>query len=410
MRIYIDGNNSYNYGNAMLSANFIYYLSKKGKYEFFCDTKNSEDTSRLKKISNSELVRFNGTYHITNKHLLVRAFIFGLSPLKISIQIKENFDAMVFLTGDSLSEYYRILGLLFLLFKISIISRRIPTFLVGQTIGPFTSWRKKFAKFCLKKCYIYTRDRWTYDYLKNKLGLKYVYESSDLAFLDLPMQKESKEKSRILNEFDLKENQYITIIPSGLYLQYTKNIDNYVEVWMDIINQLVNHKHTKGKKIVLLAHVLDVDRNMINKINSKFNLESNSKIILATREMLPHEARIILGNSLFTITGRMHGAISTFQMKKPAISLSYSVKYQGIIGDKLKLPNLVIEASNDQIWKSKEIIDILMGKIDYLIKNYDNIISIIDRNVEISKNEVLSTINDIAKKLEGNSERKKTSN
>lgn len=40
----------------------------------------------------------------------------------------------------------------------------------------------------------------------------------------------------------------------------------------------------------------------------------------------------------------MHAAVSTFQMGKPAICLSYSPKYKGVISDGLNLSELVIEA------------------------------------------------------------------
>ena len=102
--------------------------------------------------------------------------------------------------------------------------------------------------------------------------------------------------------------------------------------------------------------------------------------------MLPSEAREILGNGLFTITGRMHAAVSTFFMRKPAISLSYSVKYSGVIGTGLDLNELVIECANEELWNKKEISIQVSNKTEYILDNYDELINKINRNVnEVTK-------------------------
>ncbi len=116
---------------------------------------------------------------------------------------------------------------------------------------------------------------------------------------------------------------------------------------------------------------------------------------------MPHEARIILGNGLFTITGRMHGAVSTFQMGKPAISLSYSVKYRGVIGEELKLPNLIIESSDARLWENGDIVTKVVDRVDYVVGNYASLIKSINQNAELSKNNALCSIEAVAKVLHG---------
>ena len=87
--------------------------------------------------------------------------------------------------------------------------------------------------------------------------------------------------------------------------------------------------------------------------------------------MKPLKARFILGNGIFTITGRMHGAISTLQMRKPAISISYSVKYKGVIGEGLGLHDLIVEGSKQELWENKKVATDVCNRIEYVINNYN---------------------------------------
>jgi colanic acid/amylovoran biosynthesis protein len=98
----------------------------------------------------------------------------------------------------------------------------------------------------------------------------------------------------------------------------------------------------------------------------------------------------------------MHAAISTFQMLKPAISLSYSVKYRGVIGEGLGMNDLVIEAKGDDLWESGKIVDMVIDKVNYVLNNYDKLIERIKPAVEQSKKMALDQIKDIAEKLKNN--------
>ena len=274
-------------------------------------------------------------------------------------------------------------------------------FLSGQTIGPFHSWRIPLAKKCLRGCQIYTRDPVSGGYLRNELKLKNVKISSDLAWLDLPKQNNRELLDRTLAGYELERNEYITIVPSGLVRQYTGNRKIYIESLTKVLTLLKEKEQLKHKKIVLLSHVLKPegadDRKTINSIME--NINANENIIPITDELLPVQARAILGNGLFTITGRMHAAVSTFQMLKPAIALSYSVKYRGVIGEGLGMKDLVIEAKGDELWESGNIVDMVMDRVDYVLNNYDSLVERIKPAVEESKRMAMAQIEDIAKKL-----------
>ena len=115
--------------------------------------------------------------------------------------------------------------------------------------------------------------------------------------------------------------------------------------------------------------------------------------------MLPGEARDIIGKGLFTITGRMHAAISSFQMSKPAISLSYSVKYEGIIGKDLDMKDLIVCARGNNHWESGNVVKETLVKISFILNHYEMLTNKIEKNVGRLKELSITQINDIYAKI-----------
>ncbi|MCK4957124.1 MAG: polysaccharide pyruvyl transferase family protein, partial [Candidatus Cloacimonetes bacterium] len=208
----------------------------------------------------------------------------------------------------------------------------------------------------------------------------------DLALLELPKQNNNES---ILKKYGLINDKYLCLVISGLQYQYCSSEKTYIENWEMIINK-ISEKYP-NKKIVLLAHVFcngSSDSTMIEKIKNSDN------IIKIIEPLLPSEARVILGNAYFTITGRMHAAVSTFQMGKPVISLSYSAKYKGVISDGLDLPELVIE-KNAEMWDKFQVSSIVMNKVDYVEEKYSELTEKIENNVESCKLQILNTIKNL---------------
>ncbi|MEL7571155.1 MAG: polysaccharide pyruvyl transferase family protein, partial [Eubacteriaceae bacterium] len=268
--------------------------------------------------------------------------------------------------------------------------------------GPFTSYRKALASWFLKNSRIYTRDEKTYHYLCDTLGLVNVINSKDLAFLDIPYQHNRNINDKVKLKYGLKENSYITIVPSGLVGSYTQNIDAYIQAYVSIVTDILE-KHSGIDKVVLLPHVFSSkgpeDLIVIDKIVININKQLLERITVVSDKMHPYEARLILGGGIFTIAGRMHAAVSTYQMKKPAICLSYSVKYDGVIGTGLNMKELVIECANDEIWSSGEIVSQVAKKVKYIEENYDSLIKIIEDKVASVQTEAHEQLVDIAFQL-----------
>jgi len=400
--------NTFNYGSAMMGINFIHYFSSIVNKDvvYFTQLFSEEDLKRLKnETPNKNIIKFEIDTSINIKkkfgkvlHIIKEIIYSGKDVLSF------NPIGIVILGGDDLSEYYRIIGLTLELYLLYKLSEKSNVFLLGHTIGPFHSWRKQLAGFCLRNCQITTRDPSSANYLKNTLKLNNVFESSDLAFLDLPRQNDLDNAKKLFKKYGITPNDYITLIPSGLVNQYTNNYNDYLKAWVNLIISLYKFPALKSKKIVLLAHVLRPesadDRKIINEIRKRLPDEVSNRMVYITDVLLPSDARIILGNGLFTITGRMHGAISTFQMLKPAISLSYSVKYKGVIGESLGMNDLIIEARSDVLWSSGEIVELVMEKVKYVLRNYDEIIKRIEPAVDKNKKMAMAQIEYVAKNLE----------
>ncbi len=400
--------NTFNYGSAMMGISCIHHLSSilSNDAVYSIPLYSEKDLNRLKNETlNKNIIKKLETFPIrkTNKittkisNLITRIFYYDKYLLSF------NPKGIIILGGDDLSEYYSITGLIVELYLLYKLSKKCNVILLGQTIGPFHSWRKQLVRLCLRNCHIFTRDPLSENYLKNKLSLKNVFLSSDLAFLDLPRNNDLDNDKKLLKKYGLTSNDYITLIPSGLVNHYTDNYTDYINAWSKIITSVDGVWAIKPKKIVLLAHVLTEgadDRKVINQIRKELPGELLNHIVYITDVLLPSDARIILGNGVFTITGRMHGAISTFQMLKPAIALSYSVKYKGVIGENLGMPDLIIEAKSDVLWGSGELVELVMNKVEYILMNYDEIISRIGVGVEKNKKLAMTQMEYVAKKLE----------
>jgi colanic acid/amylovoran biosynthesis protein len=270
-------------------------------------------------------------------------------------------------------------------------------------LGPFYSDRIELARKTLnhKNIHIYIRDVNNYQYVRETLKIDKAMDAADLAFLDLARQNDDS-LSNLLEKYSLTKNNYITLVPSGLWKHYHPNRDEYVEAWRGLVQALLTAKGYEKLKIVLMPHVIKPedsdDRLIIRDICKK--VESD-RLIAIHDEMLPFQARHILGNGRMTVTGRMHAAVSTFQMGKPAISLSYSVKYAGVIGKGLKREDLIIEGKDEKLYSGDNMAKAVLEKVKYVNDNYDRLVAEIKPEVEKQKVKAMKQIDDIARKIMG---------
>ncbi len=303
-----------------------------------------------------------------------------------------NYDEVIILGGDDLSEYYT-KKIYRELLKYWRWSKKTKIVLLGQSIGPFNERRNQLVmKYFYNKIPIFVRDAWSKKYLKEAFGLEQnIFQSADLAFMDLPLQSDKTIEKEILSRYSLEKKKYISLVISGLQGKYyTSDKLVYFKAYNALIKQILKKPFYKDQKIVLLAHTFPPHGDEGAQINEFlkylkqddfYDEEILKKIVPVTDKILPTRARFILGNGFMTITGRMHAAVSTLQMGTPAIALSYSAKYQGVIGLNLGRSDLIIESNDSKLWENGEIVNLIIEKMNYIQLNYSELCKDIKQKV-----------------------------
>ncbi len=280
---------------------------------------------------------------------------------------KMEIAAVIILGGDDISEYYKKWMVISDLIRIRIYSLKFVTLLAGQTIGPFKGLRARLAAWCLARTYIYSRDNITFEYLLNKLrfGNEKLVESVDLAFADLPGQHDKF----TFNHQELFHNEYVCFIPGGFFALYTGDKEAYIHCWRKLVEDYISTGKPGRKKIVFIPHVTrpEDDRDIISELKNHF---SGSDILFIEEELFPAELRQLIGRSYLTVSSRMHASISAFQMGVPALSIGFSVKYQGVIGQVLHCPELIIDSSKELFEDPHIFAETVLDKIGYIQSNH----------------------------------------
>ena len=394
--------NTLNYGSMMMAENLITYLNKiyNEKIYYEIDSTKQEDLDRLKEATGYEDISFQKTRVPTNISKVKKI----LDYKKYMHNISNEYDYIIFLGGDDFSELYAKgqkgkLYIIWNLLGIKYLNKNKNVILLGQTIGPYTGIRKKMAKKVFKDIKVITRDDCNLETMKKEYDINAI-QSRDLAFLDLNLQEKYQNNSdKILSKYKLEKNNYLTIVGTGLYDLYCNDENIFFDGFMKIISKLKDK--FPNKRILWLSHVTTdkpakSDNTLLEKLQQKFPDEFKN-IVCISQKILPVEARILLGNGYLTVTCRMHAAVSTFQMGKPAICLAYSPKFKGVIAEGLKQEKLVIYANTNDFWSSR-VEQEMNEKISYVVSNYDNICIEAKKNVDECKRKVISTLENLLKK------------
>lgn len=395
-----------NYGTAMMGLVTVQEIAKRygaENVEFHCDFR---DDSVLQQAHSElgggiRLVRYVAPDSYTDriKNPLSRK-LHRLWHLLFSVEGR-TFDMIIVLGGDDLSEYYSKYAPALTILKKWRSSLHTRVILLGQTIGPFTTGLNRFVvRHCMKRMEVYAREANCVEYLASNFGVQATL-MADLAIENLPLQGDDTIRREILSRYGLTAGEYAVVVVSGCQSSgkyYCTSRAIYLERYAEIIRLLAVNHHFKEKKIVLLAHTFGSHGNEAQYINDLVKLLDSDllqRVVTATDMILPTRARDILGSGVLTITGRMHAAVSTFQSGVPAISLSYSIKYAGVIGSSIGRSDLIIDANNPELWESGEITKLVADKIDYTFANYDRLCHEIVQQIATQKELIDNTLDAI---------------
>lgn len=398
MDIYIlNAPNTYNYGSMMMAENFIhYYESQSGiQNNYYVETDDIENTQKRLRTATGlvsiHAVPMGSLYRkgsISKKELLLSlAFkINVLSDLAVKV------DMVIVLGGDDYTEDYGWRSLLSQLMRINVIAGRKKVFFIGQTMGPFYSFRRPLARYFLSKAEaVLVRDKITYEYLQ-KMRLGNLDEIPDLALMPLAREGETQSKAR-----------YICLFPSELIYHYSKDHsrEDCLDFYASICEYLANEY--PGYEMVLLPHVLKPevsdDRVMVRDIFDALSEDAKARTLMPDNEMLPFEVRGYIKSSVFIVSARMHPVISALECNVPAICFSYSRKYWGILGEGYRLEEYILDVRNTDFGELflsfKKALGIMQG-------NYKNISGRIKSKVEADQKAIIQKIAELCRPALGN--------
>lgn len=399
-----------NYGTGMMGLVTVNELGRRlgaGNVEFHCDL----DSRRALEEVNAEL---GGRYdisrytppddHTAGETNVAKRRLLRLWHMLFSVEARDA-DMLIVLGGDDMSEYYGKYGAAVSLFKKWKASFFTDVVLLGQTIGPFTTWPNLFAaRRFLPRMEIYSRDKISSQYLEEEFGVD-SERTADLAFLDLPLQNDGNIVLQTINSFGLVPGEYVTVVVSGGQAggkYYCASRETYLKRYAELVEELCADDRLAGKKIVLLAHTFGRygdEPSYIEELRARIPAVSQQRMVYVTEKILPTRARAVLGHGMFTVTGRMHAAVSTLQAGRPAICLSYSTKFAGVIGGNLGLAELIVEADDNAMWESGEIVALVMRKVEKVLAGYDALCGRIEAGVGEQKRLVSRTFDRIAQIL-----------
>jgi colanic acid/amylovoran biosynthesis protein len=400
----------------MMAENFIYYFEKLSgqKNIYYVETEDIENTQRrlrhatgldniyaiemdsfkkrkYKNFDNRKKTNKINSFFIKINYVISYVFLDWINSFlnkkKVFSNLVNDLDKIIILGGDDLTEDYGWINLVLQLLKINtLLNSGKQIYLVGQTMGPYYSFRKSLVKSLLKRVTkIYARDVITYNYLKD-MGLKNIDRIPDLALL--PLAKETNIH---------KDQKYIIFCPSELIYRYSKegSRDKCIDFYINLCKYLLNKY--KNLTMLILAHVLKPenvdDRKMVKEIYNVLKVEFEDRIRKIDEEIYPYQVRDYIKQSYFVVSARMHPIISSIECNVPSISISYSRKYWGILGDGYNLKDYIIDMRHYENYN--QIFEEFEKKVSYLQQNREKFIKNIRLKNKKDQEVILLKIKDI---------------
>ena len=289
-------------------------------------------------------------------------------------------DAIIDLSGDSLSDDYGTLPLCEILYSIlfGIIVKK-PVIIYAQSIGPFkTPLTRTLAKFILNRVNMITvREKITKNYLQ-KFGINKppIYLTADSAFLLEPASVKTVDK--ILIREGLAENNKIRIgiSPNRIIHRWSfpeskclkEKHKRYIELMAEITDYLIEKLNAT---VILIPHVMipnNDDRTTSKEIYEKLRNKHDVKLIM--NEYTAEEMKGIIGRCDMFIGCRMHAIIASTSTCVPTIAMAYSHKTHGIIGEMLGQEEFVVDVRNLYF---DSLLSEILSKIDILWLERDRV-------------------------------------
>jgi polysaccharide pyruvyl transferase WcaK-like protein len=276
-------------------------------------------------LGHSEIIINNKKIHFTGLRSIHRYGIKGLGKKILffsDYRQYPKFDYVLDMSeGDGFSDIYGINVFYWHnCSKLYFINRHIKLMLLPQTIGPFNNLKiKNNAVKTIEKCdLVLTRDKLSYNFLKEKTNQDKIDEIIDIAFF-MPFSR----------KFFSSEFLHVGINISALLWHggYTK--DNQFNLKIDyksVIKQIIDYFLTiSDVKIHLVPHVFDINQTIENDYAVAAELLEQyqiDRILLAPFFLTPIFAKDYISGLDFFIGARMHATIAAFSTEVPIYPMS----------------------------------------------------------------------------------------
>ena len=280
--------------------------------------------------------------------------------------------------GDSFADIYgkRRFDWIFSQYRLGMKYKK-PYCILPQTIGPFkdVSIRRQACKGINYAQCVMTRDRQSYDYVKELLPDKAVTEIIDVAFF-MPFKRKEFNKDFIhvgLNVSALlwhggytQDNQF------GLKVDYPSLIRSIIDYFLEQVNV----------KVHLIPHVVGSERHVENDYAVSFDLYeeyNHPNLVLAPLFLDPISAKNYIAGMDFFMGARMHATIAAFSSGVPVFPMAYSRKFNGLFADTLQYPYMadMLKENNEAVLnhikaafkQHIEIEDIIQDRMNGIVQN-----------------------------------------
>lgn len=221
--------------------------------------------------------------------------------------------------GDSFADIYGMRRLVTLTLTAELVHRAgVPLVLGPQTIGPFTS----------------RRGRWlaTRSLRQAKLVMARDPESAAAAAaLRRPADVSTTDVVFELDEPAPSGSRDVVLNPSGLLWYPNGHVDS--DRYRQIVSELCRSLGRAGRKVTLMAHVLDSPRadNDVPVLRELADRVGGVAEVVVPGSL--EQARGVLASADVVIGSRMHACLNALSVGRPAVPLAYSRKFAPLLRD-----------------------------------------------------------------------------
>lgn len=287
---------------------------------------------------------------------IFRLFGFNICPSNSGLQNYIESDIIISQGGDILSTTYGVKPFIYSFNNILLaLILGKPLMIYANSIGPFDKKLPLFyAKFILNRVNLITvREKISERYL-HSIGIDktHVILTADAAFLLDSAQHQTIDQILLKEGICIDNNPLIGISLSQLISRYSisknfeENYNEYINLMGDLVNYLTNKLEAT---VIFIPHVIGPDKEIDDRIvgNKIYQIvKEKNKVVPINNEYTPSELKGIIGRCDLFIGFRMHATIASTSMYVPTISIAYSHKTYGVIGEMLGQENYICNDKN----------------------------------------------------------------